>query len=214
MSKNTEEDKSRWDQMMEHLDLLFSRVDDIGTVQQQMKAQMDIRGAAMDSYAQQQQLIAQQVKANGAAVVQLTLRSFAEDAKYDSTSASDLSEEEQPFENLFAKGKEVKQPETHKQTQSHPKHYKKDTKDSLRGKGDYKEPSTVRQHRTLGLAMPKMLFPEFDGTDPKIWRDNCESYFELYQLLEGMWITAAHIHFEGNAAKWYQAYKQSHTFQN
>jgi len=29
-----------------------------------------------------------------------------------------------------------------------------------------------------------------------------------------MWITAAHLHFEGNAAKWYQAYKQNHTFRN
>lgn len=60
--------------------------------------------------------------------------------------------------------------------------------------------------------MPKMVFPKFDGTDPTIWRDNCTSSFELYQILEGMWITAAHIHFEGNAAKWYQAYKQNHTF--
>jgi hypothetical protein len=29
-----------------------------------------------------------------------------------------------------------------------------------------------------------------------------------------MWITAAHLHFEGNATKWYQAYKQNHTFKN
>jgi len=29
-----------------------------------------------------------------------------------------------------------------------------------------------------------------------------------------MWITAAHLHFEENAAKWYQAYKQNHTFKN
>jgi hypothetical protein len=29
-----------------------------------------------------------------------------------------------------------------------------------------------------------------------------------------MWITAAHLHFEGNVAKWYQASKQNHTFRN
>lgn len=29
-----------------------------------------------------------------------------------------------------------------------------------------------------------------------------------------MWITATHLHFQGNAAKWYQAYKQNHTFKN
>jgi len=74
MSKNTEEEKTRWDQVMEHFDLLFTRFNDIGEVQQQMKTQMDIRGQAMDNYTAEQQLIAQQVKANGVAVVQLTMR--------------------------------------------------------------------------------------------------------------------------------------------
>ena len=62
--------------------------------------------------------------------------------------------------------------------------------------------------------MPKIQFPKFDGQNTKIWKDNCLSYFELYQLPEGMWITTAHLHLEGNAAKWYQAYKQNHTFKN
>jgi len=56
-----------------------------------------------------------------------------------------------------------------------------------------------------------MQFPIFDGTDPKVWKDNYKSYFELYSLPEGMWITAATLHFKENAAKWYQAYKQTHT---
>jgi len=77
---------------------------------------------------------------------------------------------------------------------SHPKHDKKTT--------------------LLTQAMPKMQFPKFDGHNPKIWKDNCKSYFELYQLPEGMWITMAHLHFEGNATKWYQAYKQNHTFRD
>jgi len=56
-----------------------------------------------------------------------------------------------------------------------------------------------------------MQFPIFDGTDPKVWKDNYKSYFELYSLPEGMWITSATLHFKENAAKWYQAYKQTHT---
>ena len=56
------------DQVMEQFVLLFTRVIDIGELQQQMKAQMDIRGAAMDNYSTEQHMIAQQVKANGAAV--------------------------------------------------------------------------------------------------------------------------------------------------
>jgi hypothetical protein len=52
----------------------------------------------------------------------------------------------------------------------------------------------------------------FDGTYPKVWKDNCHSYFELYSLPEGMWITTTTMHFKENAAKWYQAYKQTHNF--
>ena len=59
---------------MEQFDLLFTRVNDIGEVQQQMKTQMDIRVQAMDHYIAEQHLIAQQVKANGAAVAQLMMR--------------------------------------------------------------------------------------------------------------------------------------------
>ena len=49
---------------MENFDLLFSQVNEIGLVQQQMKSQMVIRGAAMDQYTAEQHMIAQQVKAN------------------------------------------------------------------------------------------------------------------------------------------------------
>jgi len=47
------------DQVMEQFDLLFTRVNDIGETQQQMKQQMDIRGAEMDEYTAEQHLIAQ-----------------------------------------------------------------------------------------------------------------------------------------------------------
>ena len=58
MSKSTDE-KQSMDQVMEHFDLLFTRVNDIGETQQQMKQQMDIRGAEMDEYTAEQHLIAQ-----------------------------------------------------------------------------------------------------------------------------------------------------------
>jgi hypothetical protein len=38
MSKSAEEEKTRWDQVMENFDLLFSQVNKIGVVQQQMKS--------------------------------------------------------------------------------------------------------------------------------------------------------------------------------
>ena len=73
MARSADDEKQFMDQVMEQFDLLFTRVNDIGELQQQMKAQMDIRGAAMDNYSAEQHMIAQQVKANGAAA-QLTMR--------------------------------------------------------------------------------------------------------------------------------------------
>ena len=110
------------------------------------------------------------------------------------SSLSVIFDEKEDFENVFARNKGTHKPESSKTRRPPPKH-------------DKKNPLPYQ-------AMPKMQFPKFDGQNTKIWKDNCLSYFELYQLPEGMWITAAHLHFEGNAAKWYQAYKQNHTFEN
>lgn len=58
--------------------------------------------------------------------------------------------------------------------------------------------------------MPKIHFPKFDGTNPKIWFDNCVNYFTIYSIPEELKVTAAVMYLEGNAAKWWQAYKQNH----
>lgn len=207
MSKSADEEKQFKDQILEQFDLLFSTINNLGTVQQQMKQQMDIRGAAMDAYTAEQHLIAQQVKANGAAVAQLTMRQFDHEEPFaDDSSTSLIFEEKQNFENVFAHMKKQPQPEPSKPKQEQPQ-----PETSKHKQPGYKqEKKTALPHSTL----PKMQFPKFDGQNPRIWKDNCQSYFELYQLPEGMWVTAAHLHFEGNAAKWYQAYKQNHTFKN
>ncbi|WVZ49036.1 hypothetical protein U9M48_000418 [Paspalum notatum var. saurae] len=55
-----------------------------------------------------------------------------------------------------------------------------------------------------------MQFPMFDGQHPQIWLDKCHDYFAIFEIPERLWVTTATMHFEGNAAKWLQAYKQSH----
>jgi len=30
--------------------------------------------------------------------------------------------------------------------------------------------------------MPKLEFPKFDGDNPSLWKDRCETYFEVYKL--------------------------------
>jgi hypothetical protein len=61
--------------------------------------------------------------------------------------------------------------------------------------------------------MPKMDFPRFDGTDPRIWIDKCIAYFALYQIPLAFKVPAASIHMSGSATHWFQTYKQSPGFQ-
>lgn len=103
------------DQVMEQFDLLFRRVNDIGKVQQQMKTQMDIKGAAMDHYTTEQHMIAQQVKANGAAAAQLTMSQFDHDDHLEEdTLVSIIFDEQEHFENMFAKQKDNQKLESSK----------------------------------------------------------------------------------------------------
>lgn len=70
---------------------------------------------------------------------------------------------------------------------------------------------TVREFAESGGRrnwMPKMDFPKFDGTDARVWVDNCETYFNLYQITEGFKVSAASLNMVGDAAHWYQAWKR------
>jgi hypothetical protein len=40
-----------------------------------------------------------------------------------------------------------------------------------------------------------------------IWHDKCDEYFSLYKIPYTMKTSAASLHLEGNATKWYQVYK-------
>lgn len=53
--------------------------------------------------------------------------------------------------------------------------------------------------------LPKLEFPYFEGDDVRVWLDNCESYFELYQIPVGFCVCAASMHLRGRAAHWFQA---------
>jgi hypothetical protein len=59
-------------------------------------------------------------------------------------------------------------------------------------------------------SFPKWNFPKFDCANPSIWIDKCHNYFHLYNVCQFMWVTAASMHMEGNAAKWFQMYKLRH----
>ena len=52
-----------------------------------------------------------------------------------------------------------------------------------------------------------MDFTRFEGEGVRMWLDNCESYFPLYQIPENYKLMSASLHLHDNAAHWYQAVK-------
>lgn len=138
MLKNIDEEKTKWDQVMENFDLLYARINDMGITQQELKTQIQLNNTKVEQCSKDQKFIAQQVQANGQAVAQLTLRQFEEENRSVSTSSESLiEEEEQEFQNVFAK---------HKLT-SRPKHSR-----APRHKDDN------AKHESVPHALPKCTF--------------------------------------------------------
>jgi hypothetical protein len=54
-------------------------------------------------------------------------------------------------------------------------------------------------------VVPLMEFPEFDGTSPKVWVRNAETYFELYFVPNKLKSRVASMKFTGNAKFWTQS---------
>uniref|UniRef100_A0ACD5VTD4 Uncharacterized protein n=1 Tax=Avena sativa TaxID=4498 RepID=A0ACD5VTD4_AVESA len=55
-----------------------------------------------------------------------------------------------------------------------------------------------------------MLFPRFDGDQPRIWKDKCLDYFRLFNVHPSLWLVSATLHMDGNAALWLKAYRLRH----
>jgi hypothetical protein len=56
--------------------------------------------------------------------------------------------------------------------------------------------------RSSSHYSPKMEFPKFDGENPKLWQQECETYFELYHILPALQTRYASLNFKGTAALW------------
>lgn len=69
-------------------------------------------------------------------------------------------------------------------------------------------PRTHAYHREVRL--PKAVFPKFDGTHPRVWKEKYEKYFAMYQVPMHLWSQFATIHFCGSAALWLQTYEAQH----
>ncbi|KAJ3704209.1 hypothetical protein LUZ61_007914 [Rhynchospora tenuis] len=57
------------------------------------------------------------------------------------------------------------------------------------------------------VYLPKMDFPEFDGSDPADWVMKSEYFFEIYQTPPNYKTRLAVLHFEGEASAWYRNFR-------
>ncbi|CAD6247885.1 unnamed protein product [Miscanthus lutarioriparius] len=56
---------------------------------------------------------------------------------------------------------------------------------------------------------PKMEFPKFDGEFPRLWRDQCEVFFEVYAVHPSLWTWFTTLNFKGMAASWLQTVQRN-----
>jgi hypothetical protein len=52
---------------------------------------------------------------------------------------------------------------------------------------------------------PRVELPRFDGTNPRLWQDRCEDYFQFWDTPKHMWTQYASARFDGAAARWLEA---------
>jgi hypothetical protein len=65
--------------------------------------------------------------------------------------------------------------------------------------------SVANWSQMSGPTMPNMVFPFFDGSNPKLWKHRCETYFDFYAVPFEKWVRIATMHFEGPAMYWVQS---------
>ena len=136
-----------------------------------------------------QQVLAQQVEITGQAVARLTLNSTRPPVgEPPSPTVSDAS-----TDNPFHQGP---------QGTSHTVLPHRHDRGGQRGGAD-------ALHR-LKHALPKLAFPRFTGSNPRVWRSKCQDYFQLYNVPPAMQATFASLHMDDNAGKWLQVFKRKY----
>jgi hypothetical protein len=69
-------------------------------------------------------------------------------------------------------------------------------------------PNSPSQNHEHYVKMPKHDFPKFGGTNPRLWLDLCDTYFQMYQVPQYQWVCTAVLYLEGHAALWWHAFKR------
>jgi len=182
-------DKERWESIHENFDLLFAKVEEVDRMQHKLEAKVDISASVLDQMIKDQQTLAKQIETTGQAVAQLTIKQMRTEEEIQGSTASSETSTIPPFrprrQGTSRGGQQGRNPFAHNR--------------------DHQPDRSLPK----GFA-PKMNFPRFNGKNPRIWKDKCQDYFQLMNIPESMWATAASLHMDDNAEKWLQVYKLKH----
>lgn len=63
---------------------------------------------------------------------------------------------------------------------------------------------TSRMHPVVA-SFPSINFPKFDGSNPRIWKRQCETFFSFYKVPDEMWVRMVTMYFDGSALYWLQS---------
>lgn len=92
MQEEAEKKGSKFDQILDSLDLLFARVTDIGLTQQKIRTHLDLNTQVVDQHTAEQQVMAKQIEEKGQAVARLHLnKSHKQDSLPSDSSSSSPS---------------------------------------------------------------------------------------------------------------------------
>ena len=116
MAEDAEKEGAKLDQILNSIDMLFTRVTDIGLTQQKMRAQLDLNTQAVDMQTAEQKIMAKQIAEAGQAIAQLRIdqMSSRETPSSDSDSISSASTTPEPSRRQRPRG------ETHRITTHDP----------------------------------------------------------------------------------------------
>lgn len=69
-------------------------------------------------------------------------------------------------------------------------------------------------HHHKEFRLLKADFPKFDGSHPRVWKENAKKYFDMFDVLVHHWAPFSTLHFKGIAHLWLQTYEAQHRVDN
>lgn len=190
MADKAKEDGDRWERLMTKLDRLTDKVVDMDEIQQQLLAQAELAATVAQKAAEERLRLAQRMEQTGREVAEIRLELMARDMESVDAGGNDQNRGDRDRRDAGGNNRRYRDV------------FPGFQRDGFAGR--------VENRDVQNMPIPKMMFPRFEGFEPKIWLRKCVDYFTLFHVPEAVWVTSASLNMEGNASRWFEVYKLQH----